>query len=47
MLFDIGQYYFRRKEYSNTVSIFRQFLRTYPESELHEWAHFMLGESPV
>jgi outer membrane protein assembly factor BamD (BamD/ComL family) len=43
-LFDIGQYYFGKKEYSNTISIFRQFLRTYPESELHEWVHFMLGE---
>jgi len=29
-LYDIGQYYFGKKEYTNAASTFRQFLRTYP-----------------
>jgi TolA-binding protein len=45
ILFDIGQYYFGKKEYANAANTFRQFLRTYHESDLREWVHFMLGES--
>ena len=46
-LFDIGQYYFEKKDYLRAGATFRQFLRTYPESELQEWVYFMLGESSL
>jgi len=44
-LFDIGQYFFDKKEFASAASTFRQLLRTYPDSDLQDWAHFMVGES--
>jgi len=43
--FDIGQYYFDKKEFVAAVDTFRQLLRTYPENDIEEWVYFMLGES--
>ena len=42
ILFDIGQYFFMKKDYSNASATFRQFLWTHLESELREQVHFML-----
>jgi len=43
-LYDIGHYYFSKKDYSLALATFRQLLKTYPETDLLERVYFMLGE---
>ncbi len=41
--FDIGQYYFDKKEFGNAAAIFRRFLWTYPENEFKDMGSFHAG----